>query len=164
MLKLIRIVFYTILFLFVLDIINVFQTKIDFLKLLIYYGVAVLPILLLVMEFRKNRNSFRYVFWSVIPILTIVSVVYLNPYKLLFNIEPWKTQTVKFINENDSNRQVEFQMKDIGALGYGRRDVEIYYLTSYFYIVLNNEYDEQKYIGNKWTGVDLDINEIELFY
>lgn len=164
MLKLIRIIFYTILFLFLLDLVNLFQTKIDFLKGLIYCGTIILPIPLLIMEFRKNRNLFEHIFWSVIPTLTIVSVIYLSPYKLLFNIEPWKTQMVRFINKNNSNHQVEFQMKDVGALGYAKRDVEIYYLTSYFYIVLNNEYNEQKYIGNTWIEVDLDINEIGLIY
>jgi hypothetical protein len=158
MLKLIRIVFYAILLLFVLDIINVFQTKIAFLKMLIYCGIVILPILLLIMEFRNNQNLIKHIFWSTIPILTIVSMVYLNPYNLLFSVEPWRTQTIRFINKDNSNIQVEFQMKDVGALGYAKRDVEVYYLTNYFYIILNDEYHEQKYIGNKWKQVDLNIN------
>jgi hypothetical protein len=158
MLKLIRIVFYAILLLFVLDIINVFQTKIAFLKMLIYCGIVILPILLLIMEFRNNQNLIKHIFWSTIPILTIVSMVYLNPYNLLFSVEPWRRQTIRFINKDNSNIQVEFQMKDVGALGYAKRDVEVYYLTNYFYIILNDEYHEQKYIGNKWKQVDLNIN------
>lgn len=154
MLKLIRIVFYAILLFFVLDIINVFQTKIAFLKILIYCGIVILPILLLIMEFRNNQNLIKHIFWSIIPILTIVSMIYLNPYNLLFSVGPWRTQTIRFINKDNSNIQVEFQMKDVGALGYAKRDVEVYYLTNYFYIVLNDEYNAEKYIGNKWKRVN----------
>ena len=162
MLKIIRITFYLVLFLFLLDILDLFQTKIGFLKATIYYGILILPIPLLIMEFKANRNLFEPIVKKAIPILTIIGLTYLNPLKIIFNISTWKTQTVEMINENRGNHKVEFQMKDIGALGYAKRNAEVYYLTKYFYLVLSENYDERNFIGADWKRIDENINEIGL--
>jgi len=148
--------------LFLLDIFDLFQTKIGFLKEIIYYGILILPIPLLIMEFKANRKLSEPILRKSIPILTIIGLIYLNPLKILFNIATWKTQTVELINENKGNHKVEFQMKDIGALGYAKRNAEVYYLTKYFYLVLSENYDERNFIGTDWKRIDKNINEIGL--
>jgi hypothetical protein len=145
-----------------LDIFDLFQTKVGFLKAFIYYGVFILAIPLLVMEFKANRNLSEPILRIGIPILTILGLIYLNPLKILFQTQTWKTQTVELINENSGNHKVEFQMKDIGALGYVKRNAEVYYLTKYFYFVLSENYDERNFIGTDWIRIDKNINEIGL--
>lgn len=162
MLKIIRIIFYIVLSFFLLDIFDLFQTKIGFLKAIIYYGILILPIPLLIMEFKANQNLSEPILRKSIPILTIIGLIYLNPLKILFNVATWKTQTIELINENKENHKVEFQMKDIGALGYAKRNAEVYYLTEYFYFVLSENYDERNFIGTDWNRIDENINEIGL--
>lgn len=162
MLKMIRITFYTILLLFILDIFDFFQTKIEFLKSLVYFGVIIIPIPLLIMEFKPNRNLIKSILIKVIPILTIFGLLCLNPFKIIFNKATWKTQTVKLINEKMTNHKVEFQMKDLGALGYAKRTSEVFYISKYFYFVWTDKYENRNFLGHKWKRVDQDLNEIGL--
>jgi hypothetical protein len=145
-----------------LDVFDLFQTKIGILKALIYYGVFALPIPLLIMEFKANRNLREPILRKGIPILTIIGLIYLNPIKILFHTQTWKTQTIELVNKNSKYNKVEFQMKDIGALGYAKRNAEVYYITKHFYFVLSENYDERNFIGTDWKRIDKKINEIGL--
>ena len=49
-------------------------------------------------------------------------------------------------------------MKDIGALGYAKRNAEVYYLTEFFYFVLSENYDERNFIGTDWIRINENIN------
>jgi hypothetical protein len=153
MLKIIRITFYVILLLFLLDIFDLFQTKLIFFKAFVNYGVLFLPILVLILEF-KAKNIAEPILRKAIPILTIVGLIYLNPLKVLFHIQPWRTQSVELINKNSKNHKVEFQKKDMGALGYAKRNAEVYYITKHFYFVLSEDYDDRNFIGTKWKIID----------
>lgn len=162
MLKVIRITFYIVLSLFLLDIFDLFQTKIEFVKAIIYYGILALPIPLLLMEFKADRKLSEPILRKGIPLLTLIGILYLNPLKLVYDNQTWKTQTVELINENYSNHKVELQMKDLGALGYLKRNAEVYYLTDYFYLVWAKEHDERNFLGHDWKRVDLNVNELGL--
>ena len=150
------------MFLFLSDIYNFVQTKISFLKTFIYLGILILPIPLLILEFRTKQNSFKQILRKIIPFATIIGLILLNPMKILFNTQTWKTQKIELINENMINHKVEYQMKDIGSLGYAKRTTEVIYLTKYFYFVWAEKYDERNFLGHKWKSVDIDINEIGL--
>lgn len=117
---------------------------------------------MLIIEFKANRNLSEPILRKAIRILTLIGLKYLNPLKILFDSAIWKTQTVGLINKNSENNKVEFQMKDIGALGYAKRNAEVYYLTKYFYVVLSKNYDERNFVGNDWKRIDGNINEIGL--
>jgi len=65
--------------LFLLDIFELFQSKLRFLKTLIYYGILILPIPLLIMEFKVDRNLTESILRKEIPILLITGLIYLNP-------------------------------------------------------------------------------------
>jgi hypothetical protein len=145
-----------------LDIFDLFQTKIEILKTFIYFTFLILPVPLLILEVKANRNLTENVLRKGIPILAILGMLYLNPLKILFHINTWKTQTIELINENIDNHKVEYQMKDIGALGYAKRNAEVYYLTKYFYFVLSENYDERNFIGTDWIRIDKKVNEIKL--
>ncbi len=160
MLNIFRITFYLILILFFADIFDVFQTKIEFLKVLIYYGVLLMPIPLLIMEFKKNQSRTELKIGKAIPILAIAILVYLNPLKIMFHIQTWKTQTVLLINEKMINHKVEYQMKDIGALGYAKRTAELVYFSQYFYMVYAKNYEVKNSLGVQWLKVNQVVNEI----
>lgn len=153
MLKIIRITFYVILLLFLLDIFDLFQTKLIFFKVFVNYGVLFLPILVLILEF-KAKNIAEPILRKAISILTIVGLIYLNPLKILFHIQPWITQSVVLINKNSKNHKVEFQKKDKGALGYAKRNTEVYYITKSFYFVISESYDDRNFIGTDWNRID----------
>ncbi len=72
----------------------------------------------------------------------------------------WKTQTVIYQNGHLPFKKVEFQMQDVGALGYNRRNVEVTYLTPLFMIVHPIEDDMDQRI--EWIKVDKDVNEMGL--
>jgi hypothetical protein len=122
----------------------------------------ILPIALLITEYIKNKKLNNSILRKVIPLVSIVLIIYLNPLKILLNIGIWKTQTVELIDKNSEKHKVEFQMKDIGALGYAKRNAEVYYLTGFFYIVLNEKYHDRKSNGTDWKKVGEEINEIGL--
>jgi hypothetical protein len=81
---------------------------------------------LLIMEFKANRNLSEPSLRKAIPILTLIGLLYLNPFKILFDSATWKTHAVALLNKNSENNKVEFQMKAIGALGYAKRNAEVY--------------------------------------
>jgi hypothetical protein len=79
---------------------------------------------------------------------------------MIFSSSAWRTQTILYQNQHLSFKKVEFQMQDMGALGYNYRTVEVLYLSNLFMFTRNapNHPDEDP----TWAKVCLDINEIEL--
>ncbi len=57
-------------------------------------------------------------------------------------------------------KKVEFQMQDVGALGYNKRTVEVMYLTDLFMIVRQVEQD--MYNSPEWVKVNREVNELGL--
>lgn len=80
--------------------------------------------------------------------------------KILFSIGTWRTQTILYQNGHLSFKTVEFQMQDIGALGYNRRTVEVIYLTPLFILTSEVPNDIDKRV--EWVKVDKDVNELGL--
>jgi len=80
--------------------------------------------------------------------------------KFIFSTGAWRTQTILYQNGHFSFKTVEFQMQDIGALGYNKRTVEVFYLTPLFMITNEIPNDIDKKV--EWVKVDKDVNELEL--
>ena len=72
----------------------------------------------------------------------------------------WKTQTIIYQNRNSAGRTIEFQMQDIGALGYYKRTVDKIKLLPFVYWI--KKIDEAKIDTLKWREVDIYINELGL--
>ncbi len=51
-------------------------------------------------------------------------------------------------------------MQDVGAFGYNKRTVEVFYLTPLFMITSEVPNDIDKRV--EWVKVDEDVNELEL--
>ena len=77
----------------------------------------------------------------------------------LFSATSWKTQTIIYQNKFDDSKKVEFQMLDIGALGYQRRIVEVNYITDWFFIS-----KEEGIYNSDWKKINKEVNELELKY
>jgi len=80
--------------------------------------------------------------------------------KILFSTGAWRTQTILYQNGHLSFKTVEFQMQDVGALGYNKRTVEVFYLTPFFMTTKNVPTDIDKRV--EWVKVDKNVNELEL--
>ena len=80
--------------------------------------------------------------------------------KILFSIGAWRTQTILYQNGHLSFKTVEFQMQDVGGLGYNKRTVEVFYLTPYFMISYEVPNDIDKRV--EWVKVNKEINELGL--
>lgn len=80
--------------------------------------------------------------------------------KILFSSEAWRTQKVLYQNKHFSFKKVEFQMQDVGALGYNRRTVEVIYLTPLFMLTSEVPKDLDEQI--EWLKVENDENEFRL--
>ena len=80
--------------------------------------------------------------------------------KILFSTGAWRTQKILYQNGHLSFKTVEFQMQDVGALGYNRRTVEVFYLTPFFMTASAVPNDIDKKV--EWVKVDKDVNELGL--
>ncbi len=78
--------------------------------------------------------------------------------KFLFSTGAWRTQTILYQNGHLRFKTVEFQMQDVGALGYNKRTVEVFYLTPFFMITSGVPNDIDKRV--EWVKVDKDVNEL----
>ena len=79
--------------------------------------------------------------------------------RILFTSTVWETVTIFYEHKHNSCRTIEFQMQDIGALGFNRREVEVINLTPLFSITKeipsDSEIDENEWLlvnkmGDKW--------------
>lgn len=80
--------------------------------------------------------------------------------KIMFSTDAWRTQTILYQNGHLSSKTIEFQMQDVGALGYNKRTVEVFYLTPLFIIISEAPNDIEKRV--EWVKVDKDVNELGL--
>lgn len=100
--------------------------------------------------------------------LTMVFPVFLgglylyNPFlimEILLLGSPYKTQTILYQNKKDKNIIIEFQMQDIGALGYNRRVVKV---EKGMFFNSAETIDTTKVDKSDWEKVDIDVNELGL--
>jgi hypothetical protein len=94
------------------------------------------------------------------PTVFLVFIFFVGPMKILFSSGAWRTQKVLYQNRHLSFKKVEFQMQDIGVLGYNRRTVEVVYFTPLFMITKKVPNDIDKRV--EWLELDKDSNELRL--
>ena len=74
--------------------------------------------------------------------------------------QAWRTQKVLYTHGHLPFKQVEFQMQDVGALGYNKRTVDVTYLSDNFMIVSPIDYDITSRV--EWIKADIEVNELGL--
>ena len=146
--------------LFLLDGLTSFDIKSQGIKSFVYFGLLIGTPLTLIWNvwIIKTRNG--KIIGTVFPTIILTLILFVGPMKILFSTSAWRTQTVLYQNGHLSFKTVEFQMQDVGALGYNKRTVEVFYLTSFFMTTSEVPNDIDKRV--EWVKVDKDVNELGL--
>lgn len=156
----INVVYSLILLLFLLDNLKSFDIKNQAIKSFVYFGFLIeSPLILIWNLFLLKTKSIRII-GTVLPAIILILVILSGPNKILFRIGAWKTQTILYENGHLRFKTIEIQMQDIGALGYNKRTVEVFYLTKLFMIIKDPPRDIDSKV--EWIKVDNDINELKL--
>ncbi|RIJ42329.1 hypothetical protein [Pontibacter oryzae] len=146
--------------LFALDGLTSFEIKSQAIKSFTYFGIIVLTPLTLIWNLWTFKTGKWKIIGSTIPTLTIIGILIIGHLKIAFSSSAWRTQKVIYQNGHLDFKKVEFQMQDVGALGYNKRIVEVIYLTDLFMIVSPVEKDIDDRV--EWVKVDKEVNELGL--
>lgn len=152
--------------LFLLDLFEIVEIKGEGLVSFIHFGsILFTPLIvlfdLLIFQFRK----LAYLLYVVPIVLTIcfsTVIVHIGLLHYLFSVGSFETQAILYENTYNSFKTIEFQMEDIGALGYNERYVEVTYFTPWF--MITKEIDPEEDPGPGWIKVDKEVNELEIKY
>ncbi|MBD0255670.1 MAG: hypothetical protein ICV83_08115 [Cytophagales bacterium] len=91
-------------------------------------------------------------------LVLVTFLIVLNP-GIIFHLSTWKTQEVCYRSRREKDHRIEFQMKDIGALGYKQRIVEV---KPFLWFNIISETDTSALDKQDWDRVDEYVNELEL--
>jgi hypothetical protein len=158
--QILNIVYCLTVLLFLLDGLTSFDIKSQGIKSFVYFGVIGGTPLALICNFLAINNKTKRIIWTVTPAIILVFILILGPMKIMFSSGAWQTQTILYQNRHLSFKTVEFQMQDVGALGYNKRTIEVFYLTPLFMITSKIPNDIEKRV--EWVKVDEDVNELGL--
>jgi hypothetical protein len=146
--------------LFLLDGLTSFDIKNQILKSFVYFGFLIGTPTILLWNLFSIKTKTKRIIGTFYPTILLIFIFVVNPMKILFSSGAWRTQTILYQNGHLSFKTVEFQMQDVGALGYNKRTVEVFYLTPLFMITSEVPTDIDKRV--EWVKVDKDLNELEL--
>jgi len=158
--KVLNIIYSLVVVFFLLDSLTSFDIKNQAIKSFVYIGLLIGTPLTLAWNFLVIKTKSNRIIGTSIPTIILVLMLVVGPMKILFSTSAWRTQTILYQNGHLSFKTVEFQMQDIGALGYNKRTVEVFYLTPLFMITSQVPTDLDK--STEWIKVDKDVNELEL--
>ena len=96
------------------------------------------------------------------PALALLGVLLIGPMHILFTRSIWDTQTIRFQNSHYPHKKVEFQLQDIGALGYKKRTVVVTYWSDWFIQV--KSFNQEVQLGEEWIALNMEVNELGLRY
>lgn len=152
--------FLLIVFLFLIDNFSSIEIKAQWLKSFVYFGILLSPIVTLIWNLFVLKGSIQKLVISILPAFVIGLIIIIGPLKISFSSTVYKTQFVYFEKIDSPNRKLEFQMQDMGAFGYNKREVEA---THYFGVFMKiKPLNETRNIENEWRKVDIDVNELDL--
>ncbi len=150
-------IYIIIVLLFISDWFLNFEIKNEGLKLFVLYGTLFLTVPILIWNYIVLRPRFIS---TAIPIIMLILIFVIGPTKILFSVSVWKTQTILFENGHLKFMTIEHQTKDIGALGYKDRMVQVTNIASLFMII--NEVPNNIDAKNEWVEVNRYINQQKL--
>lgn len=147
-----------IVFLFLFDDLTNFDIKNQFLKSFIYVGFLIGTPTILLLNLFSIKTTTKRIIGAIYPTVFLVLIFVVGPTTILFSKGAWRTQTILYQNGHLRFKTIEFQMQDLGALGYNKRTVEVLYLTPLFIISNEVPSDIDKHV--EWIKVDKDVNEL----
>jgi len=102
----------------------------------------------------------RFLLWLMVIALCITLFIGIkNPFVFYNLFSLYKTQTIIYIHKNNPELSIEFQMKDIGALGYKRRVIK---RDKSLFFERKTEIDTAKIDLSNWRKVNIYKNELNL--
>lgn len=158
--KILNIIYDLTAVLFLLDSLTSLDIKSQILKSFVYFVLLIGTPLTLIWNAVTIKTTSRKFIWTMLPTAILIMILIVGPMKFLFSTGVWRTQTILYQNGHLSFKTVEFQMQDVGALGYNKRTVEVFYLTPLFMITSEVPTGIDKRV--EWVKVDKDVNELEL--
>lgn len=153
-------VFFLTIVLFLLDVLRILEIKSQVIKSFAYFGIIIFPFFMLIWNLWQVKSTKWKIVSISLSILIIIGVLIVGPLKIIYASRSWKTQKICYQNGHFSFKKVEFQMQDVGALGYHKRTVCVTYITDFFMIVNEVEIDIDKRV--EWIKIDQEINELNL--
>ncbi|MNJ90803.1 hypothetical protein D3C87_84430 [compost metagenome] len=158
--KILNLVYCLTVLLFLLDGFTSFDIKNQLLKSIVYFGFLIGAPIILLWNLFVIKTKTKRIIGAIYPTVFLVLILVVGPMKILFTTGAWRTQTILYQNGHLSFKTVEFQMQDIGALGYNERTVEVFYLTPLF--MITSEVPSDIDMRVEWIKVDKDVNELGL--
>lgn len=155
-----NIFYFMVLALFLIDGLTNFDVKSQFIKTFIHFGILIGTTAILIWNAIVIKPMHKKLLALALPVLALAMIFILGPTKILFAAGAWRTQTILYQNKHLNFNRVEFQMQDIGALGYNRRTVQVLYLTPLFMITTAVPQEIDKHA--EWKKVDREVNELGL--
>jgi hypothetical protein len=156
--KILNIIYGLTVVLFLFDSLTSFDIKSQDLKTFVYIGLLIGTPLTLIWNAVTIKPRNRKIIWTILPTAILIFILIVGPMKLYFSTGAWRTQTILYQNGHLTFKTIEFQMQDVGAFGYNKRTVEVFYLTPLFMITSEVPTDIDK--RKEWVKVDKDVNEL----
>jgi len=92
-------------------------------------------------------------------LIFIVGIICIGLYYIT-NLSFWGTQSIEYVNIADENKSIEYQMRDLGGLGFKTRIIEkIKILPNINWI---KEIDTTKVIKTEWRKIEIAKNEMNI--
>jgi hypothetical protein len=154
--RILSIIFGSIVIFFLLDSLTSFDIKSQMFKTFIYFGLLIGTPLTLTWNIFAFKTKKCKIIGSVFPTLILILIFIVGPMKIIFSTSAWQTKTILYENGHLCCKTIEFQIQDMGAFGYNKRTVEVFYLTNYFMITNPIPLKIDKKV--EWIRVDKEIN------
>jgi hypothetical protein len=158
--KILNIIYGLTVVFFLLDGLSSFDIKSQSIKSFVYFGLLIGTPLTLLWNFIVIKTKTKRVIGTAFPTIVLALILVVGPMKILFSTGAWQTQTILYQNGHLSFKTVEFQIQDVGALGFNKRTVEVFYLTPFFMTTSEVPNDIDKRV--EWVKVDKHVNELGL--
>ncbi|MCJ8289496.1 MAG: hypothetical protein HRT58_07505 [Crocinitomicaceae bacterium] len=151
--------------LFITDNLELLEVKTAFLKNFVHFGVLISTPIILFLNLtfiRVRKWNIRIAVGTFLVCSTMGFILSQRSFLgYLFSTSDWNTQTLLYQHKIQNNRTIEYQMQDVGALGYNSRTVEVTYLTPWLMMTSELESNPSSWF---WIKVGEDVNELELKY
>ncbi len=145
-----------ILLLFLHDVFTALEISNQFLKSFVYIGLPHASVILAICNLVLLKSMAARLIGMLLPALVIV-ILFLNVdlLQLLFATGAWETEVVEY-EHLTSGEAIEYQLQDMGGLGYNNRTVKVTHLTGLFMIVS----EVPRNIGEnpEWVKVNRPVN------
>ncbi|MEZ4838004.1 hypothetical protein [Flavobacterium sp.] len=145
-------IFFLLFLLFCIDSFTNVDITNQELKSVVYFGILVSTPIVLVVNGMFHKQLNPKIKSILFPFLVIVFILIIGPTKIVFSSRVWKTNNVLFINKENQNLKVEFQMQDMGALGYNKRTVEVLHHNKWFMTVKSKNKNFE--LNTNWIKVN----------